>query len=301
MILNFEDLTVKAKNIKKQRLAVAGAADKTVIEAVYRAEKLGTVYPLLYGDEVKIKELLQEYPMPAAFFGTASEEEAARQAVAAVRAGAADFLMKGMVDTGVLLKAVLNRDSGIRGTSLLSDVAVFAVPDCNRLLIASDCAMVLAPSFEDKIKIIDNAVTVARALGIKIPKVGVLSASEKINPKLSSSVEADMLTQYYAGRDDVIVGGPYALDNLISAEAAAHKAITGPVAGAADIIIFPGIEAGNTFYKTIVCLAGALPAGIIVGARCPIALTSRADTATAKFHAILLALVVNCETHNFSN
>ncbi|MDD4077649.1 MAG: bifunctional enoyl-CoA hydratase/phosphate acetyltransferase [Bacilli bacterium] len=301
MINDFKQLLKRGKKLPCRRLAVAGADDADVISAVYQAEGLGLVSPILIGNEIKIKELLRKIPSKADIIKADRKEDAAAQAVKMIRDGKADFLMKGMIDTGTLLKAVVNRDTGIRKAPVLSHVAVLSVPNFNRLLIATDCAMIITPTCEEKIRIIENALTVARALGIIIPKVGVLSLTEKINPKIPSSIEADMLAQYFAPRDDVIVEGPFALDNVISENAARRKGITGKVAGAADILVFPGIEAGNIFYKTVVYFAGCVPTGIIVGAKCPIVLTSRADSEQAKLYSIILAMVVHGETVNISH
>lgn len=282
----------------RKRLVVCGGEDEAAQLAVKRAADIGLVSPILVGSAGKIKEIMTVTGLSADVIGTETPEEASAAAVRLVREGEGDILMKGMIDTGALLKAVVNRETGIRLSSLLSHVTVFSVPTLDKLLLATDCAMVIAPDFADKIGIIENAAIVARVLGIAVPKVAVLSASEKVNPKMLSSEEAAALARHFAGREDLIVAGPYALDNVISEEAARRKGIAGGAAGSADVIVFPGIEAGNVFYKTAVYLAGATPAGVVIGARAPIALTSRADSEQAKFYSIALAMVVENETDN---
>ncbi|HOA79050.1 MAG: phosphate acyltransferase [Bacillota bacterium] len=298
MITDFNALLNKCKALPRKRLVVCGGEDEAAQLAVKRAADIGLVSPILVGSAGKIKEIMTVTGLSADVIGTETPEEASAAAVRLVREGEGDILMKGMIDTGALLKAVVNRETGIRLSSLLSHVTVFSVPTLDKLLLATDCAMVIAPDFADKIGIIENAAIVARVLGIAVPKVAVLSASEKVNPKMLSSEEAAALARHFAGREDLIVAGPYALDNVISEEAARRKGIAGGAAGSADVIVFPGIEAGNVFYKTAVYLAGATPAGVVIGARAPIALTSRADSEQAKFYSIALAMVVENETDN---
>lgn len=298
MITDFNALVNLGKNLPQKRLVVCGGENETVQRAVKHAADLGLVKAILVGPADKIRETQCKVGLEAEVVDAESREEAAAKAVALIRTGEADILMKGMVDTSVLLKEVVNRETGIRLSGLLSHVTVFSIPKLNRLLLATDCAMVIAPDFTDKVRIIDNAINVAHALGIAIPKVAVLSATEKVNPKMPSSEEAAALARHFAGSEDVIVAGPYALDNVISEEAARHKGIMGGAAGAADVIVFPGIEAGNIFYKTVVHLADAVPAGIVVGARSPIVLTSRADSEQAKFYSIVLAMVVDHEANH---
>ncbi len=298
MITDFNALLNTCKALPRKRLVVCGGEDEAAQLAVKRAADIGLVSPILVGSAGKIKEIMTVTGLSADVIGTETPEEASAAAVRLVREGEGDILMKGMIDTGALLKAVVNRETGIRLSSLLSHVTVFSVPTLDKLLLATDCAMVIAPDFADKIGIIENAAIVARVLGIAVPKVAVLSASEKVNPKMLSSEEAAALARHFAGREDLIVAGPYALDNVISEEAARRKGIAGGAAGSADVIVFPGIEAGNVFYKTAVYLAGATPAGVVIGARAPIALTSRADSEQAKFYSIALAMVVENETDN---
>ena len=202
--------------------------------------------------------------------------------------------MKGIVDTSVILKAVLDREIGLRDAPVLSHVALFQVPGFDRLLYVTDAAMNIAPDLEAKKHIIGNAVKVAHALGNPNPIVACLCAVEKVNPKMPATLDAAALVE--ANRAGSLPGctvvGPLALDNAVSPEAARHKGIADPCAGHADILLVPNIETGNVFYKALVFLAKAQNAGLIVGAKAPVIVTSRADSEQTKLHSIALALAI---------
>ena len=278
-------------------LAVAAAHDAPVLLAVESARKAGLARAVLVGDEAQLSALAAQYEIPLAQYTVVHETDAAeacRIAVRLVREGKADVLMKGLVDTSVILKAVLDKENGLRDAPVLSHVAVFDVPNFDRLLYVTDAAMNIAPDVEAKKHIIGNAVKVAHALGNPEPVVAALCAVEKVNPKMPATLDAQTLAQ--AQLPDCRVIGPLALDNAISVEAAHHKGIADPDAGRADILLVPYIEAGNILYKALTYLAGARNAGIIVGAKAPIVLTSRADSDEAKFLSIALALCVAANT-----
>ncbi|WP_374713507.1 phosphate acyltransferase [Symbiobacterium terraclitae] len=254
-------------------MAVAQATDPHVEEAVAEAERLGLVRGLRF---------VRENPA-----------EAAQAAVAAVRSGGAQLLMKGLVQTADIMRAVLNRDNGLRTGRALSHACVVQVPGWPRLLHITDIALNVAPDLSRKADILRNQVQVAHALGNPRPKVAVIAAVETVNPDMAATVDARAL-QEMAERGELgecVVQGPLALDLALSAEAGATKGVSGPVVGAADVLLMPDLEAGNVLYKGLVCLAGADSAGIVVGARCPIVLLSRSDSAAAKLNSIALAVL----------
>jgi phosphate butyryltransferase len=202
--------------------------------------------------------------------------------------------MKGLVDTSVILKAVLDEKIGLRTGNVLSHVAVFDVPGYDRLFYVTDAAMNIAPNLEQKKQIIENCVQVANALGNDNPKVAVLAAVEKVNPKMQATLDAaELIKMNETGElKGCTLGGPFALDNAISVEASKHKGITHPVAGHADILMVPVIEAGNMLYKSMVFFARAKNAGILVGAKAPVVLTSRADSDEAKLNSIAIGVLM---------
>ena len=276
-----------------QALAVAVAQDTEVLLAVEAARKLGFAKAVLVGAETEIQALAQELQIPLSEYTIVNEEDkiqACRTAVKLVHDGKADVLMKGLVDTSVILKAVLDKEIGLRESPVLSHVAVFETEGMDRLLYVTDAAMNIAPDLDAKKYIVQNAVKVAHALGNDCPIVAALCAVEKLNPKMPATVDAAALVE--ANLPGCRVIGPVALDNAISVEAAHHKGITDPDAGRADILLVPAIETGNVLYKAMVFLTKARNAGMIVGAKAPIVLTSRADSDEAKLNSIALALYV---------
>ena len=296
MIYSFPELVCSVKNAGR-RIAVAAAQDAEVLTAVRRAADLGIVKPILVGEEAGIRAIAGERGISLAGMEIIDEPdkaEACRKAVKLVHDGDADVVMKGIVDTSVILKAVLDKDMGLRESPVLSHVALFGVEGFDRLLYITDAAMCIAPDVEQKTHIIDNAVKVAHALGNENPIVACLCAVEKINPKMQATLDAAELVE--RNKRGEIAGctvcGPLALDNAVSEEAARHKGITDPSAGKADILLVPYIEAGNIFYKSLTYMAKAQTAGMIVGARAPVVVTSRADSDETKLHSIALAIAV---------
>jgi phosphate butyryltransferase len=206
--------------------------------------------------------------------------------------------MKGNVPTAVLLKAVLNKEFGLRTGHVLSHVAAFEIPDYNRLIFVTDAAMNIAPDLNQKVQIVKNAVNVARSLGIECPKVAPLAAVEVVNPDMQATLDAAVLTQMNARGQiqNCQIDGPLALDNAVSAFAAEHKGIVSEVAGQADILLVPTIEVGNVLYKSLIYFAKAKVGAVIAGAKAPIVLTSRADSAESKLYS--LAVAVCSANHN---
>lgn len=274
-------------------LAVAAAHDAEVIEAVVRARALGLAEAILVGEAPLITRAIEGAGASATDFRTvpaAGPEEAAAEAVRLVADGEADVLMKGHLDTAVLLRAVLDPSRGLREARLLSHVAVFEVDRYPKLLTITDAALNIAPDVDAKEQIIRNALRVTRALGIETAKVAVLAAKETVNPRMQATVDAAELAR--RDIDGAVVAGPLALDNALSAQSARLKGIDSPVAGDADVLVVPQIESGNILYKALTLLGHAQGAGIVVGARCPIVLTSRADDEQTKLNSIALASLV---------
>ena len=296
MIHSFQELVDSVKNANR-RIAVAVAQDAEVLIAVRKAADLGIVKPVLVGEEAAIKSIAAEINVSLdgmEIIDEADKIEACRKAVKLVHDGDADVVMKGIVDTSVILKAVLDKDIGLRESPVLSHVALFGVDGFDRLLYITDAAMCIAPDVEQKAHIIGNAVKVAHALGNENPIVTCLCAVEKVNPKMQATLDAAELVE--RNKRGEIAGctvcGPLALDNAVSVEAAKHKGITDPNAGKADILLVPYIEAGTIFYKSLTYMAKAQNAGMIVGAKAPVVVTSRADSDETKLNSIALAIAV---------
>lgn len=297
MIRSLESLRTSLGEQGRSKLAVAVAQDAEVLLAVDAAYKLGIASAILVGDEGEIRAIAAKLDICLEHYEIVHEAdkvEACRKAVKLVRDKEADVVMKGIVDTSVILKAVLDKEIGLRMSPVLSHVAVFEVPGYDRLFYLSDAAMNIAPDLEAKKHILMNTVQVAHALGNENPIAACLCAVEKVNPKMQATLDAAALVE--ANRNGEITGctviGPLALDNAISVEAAHHKGITDPNAGHADILLVPAIEVGNVFYKSMVFMARAKNAGVIVGAKAPVVLTSRADSDETKLNSIALALQI---------
>jgi phosphate butyryltransferase len=275
------------------RCAIACAEDETVLASVIQAYDLGLIEPILFGNKSEIEDLLHNRRDLFEIIDSNSKEEACTLAVQSISNRTNRLLMKGFVDTSVLLKAVLNKEWGIRDKSVLSHVCVATLPHSDKLYFISDSAMNILPDLMTKKAIIENAVSVALSCGVKQPKVGVLSAIEKVNEKMPSSVDAALLSQM-AKRGEILnctVDGPFAFDNAIDIHAAHHKGVTHPNAGECDVLVVPNIEAGNILYKSITYFSKGDVAGLVVGAKVPIILTSRADSEADKLNSIVCAIL----------
>lgn len=297
MIKNFDELIEIVKQQPKMKLAVAAAEDEEVLLAVDEAAKLGIIDAVLVGNSDKIRKIANELNVDINAYEiihTDSLIDAARIAVSLVADNIADFLMKGLIGTADLLKAVLDKEKGLRGSGLLSHVMVYSVPTYHKLLFLTDGGMVTYPDLYQKVQIVNNAVKVAKAFGINPIHVAPLCAVEVVNPDMQATLDAAALSKMnHRGQiKDCIIDGPLALDNAISIEAAKHKGIVSPVAGQADILLVPNIESGNILGKSLTYFAKAKSAGVIMGAKCPIVLVSRADTHEAKLNSIALGSLV---------
>ncbi|WP_053219273.1 phosphate butyryltransferase [Virgibacillus senegalensis] len=281
----------------KKKIAVVQAADKEVLTAVIEAKERQLGQFILYGNSGLIRKYLEEAgenfeQEGLVIIDAETPASAAKLAVRDVSSGNADVVMKGNIATSTLLKAVLEKQEGLRTENVLSHVALFEVPGRDKTIILTDAAMNIAPDLETKASIVHNAVQVAKSIGILVPKVAALAAVEKVNPAMQATIDAARLSdmQKQGKITDCIVDGPLAFDVAVSPEAAAQKNIKTETAGNADVLLVPNIETGNALYKSFVYFAGAKVASVIAGARAPIVLTSRSDTAENKLYSLALAL-----------
>lgn len=298
MIKKLDELISLAKEKGKRTLSVAVAQDKEVLTAVTEAVKLGIVDAILVGDEEKIMRIVEEDNLHIDNIKIVDEKnilKAAAKAVEFVSNGQAHFIMKGMLGTADLLRAVLNKEAGLRGNGLLSHVMVYDVPTYHKLIFLTDGGMVPYPTVEDKVGIINNAIKVAHKIGIEVPKIAPICAVEVVNPSMQATIDASVLSQMNKRGQikDCIIDGPLALDNAISKLAAEHKGIVSEVAGDADVLLVPNIESGNFLGKSMTYFANAESAGVIMGAKCPVVLVSRADSAQSKLYSIALGSVIS--------
>lgn len=297
MIKSFEEVLEKVKNQKTKTVAVAVAQDEPVLEAVNDAKKANIANAILVGDEEKIKAVAKKINMDVTKFEIVNEpdnKKAALKAVELASTGKADMVMKGLLDTANFLRSVLNKEVGLRTGKLMSHVAVFEIPGFDRLMFITDVAFNMYPDLGQKVDIIKNAVLVAHSIGIENPKVAPICAVEVVNPNMPATIDASILTKMN-DRGQIkgcVVDGPLALDNAISEEAAKHKKVSGPVAGKADILLMPNIEAGNVMYKTLTYATKSKNGGILVGTSAPVILTSRSDSRETKMNSIALAALV---------
>lgn len=290
----FSDILESARAGATARVAVAWPHDEEAVGSILQAAEMELADPVLVGDETLIACAADRAGRSAGttrVVSASSAAEAARTAVRLVRSGEADAVMKGALDTSTLLKAVLDPNDGLRTGRVLSHVAAFFVPEYPRFFLVSDAAMNIAPTLQQKREIILNAVEVAHALRVEEPRVALLCAKEKIEPKMPATVDAGELHALWQQGEipGCVVSGPLALDNAVSVRAAELKGVDDPVAGVADILVAPDIEAANILYKALAFLARGEHAGIILGATTPIVLTSRADSQESRINSIALA------------
>ena len=297
MAKDFATLLKEAQNSGPKKLAIAVAQDEDVLRAVKNATNLGIVNPIFLGNGDEIQKIAKSIDFDISSFEIIHEEDktkATRLATGLVSSNKAQILMKGLVDTSIIMKAVLDKEIGLRTENVISHVAIFDIETYHKLFIVTDAAMILAPSLQVKKEIIKNAVQVFHALGVREPKVAVIAAKEKVNDKMEATLHArDLKEMNRTGQIQAcIIDGPLALDNAVSKHSAQIKGIDSPVAGDADILLVPNIESGNVLYKSLTFLGGAKSAGLIVGTKAPIVLTSRADDDQAKLYSIALGAMM---------
>lgn len=297
MINRLDDLLKKVDD-SKMRLVVVCCHDEEVLEAVIESYNLGIIEPILIGDIEKTKTIAEKHNLSLDNICLINELDitmAAEIGVKMVSKGEADFIMKGLLDTSILLKAVLNKEWGLRNNSLLSHVMIYDVPTYHKLIYLTDGGMNIAPSADEKEKIMQNACIVAKALGNNTVKVALLAAKEKVDPKMIATVDAAKIVKEFNNSEDmgdIIVDGPMALDIALSKEAAKIKGYESDVAGDTDILLVPSIEMGNGIGKSITYLANGKSAGIVMGAKVPVVLVSRADDHITKLYSIALGKMV---------
>jgi len=295
MITTLDQIVERVKGKATKRLAVAVAEDPHTIEAVGRAVKEKLVHATLTGDEKAIQKVAAEAKIDPKIFEIVHEPDKAKAlslAIAKVRAGEADFLMKGLLDSSLYIRGIIDKEKGLLPPGkLLSHVTVIQAPAWKKLIICGDVAVIPPPDLEAKLAILKYAIAMAHHTAIEKPKAVLLSAVEKVNPKMPSTTESAIIAKM-ADRGQIkgaIVDGPLALDVAFSEESARIKGLVSPVAGDADILVFPSIEAGNIFFKACTYLANAELGAVVVGANCPCVLTSRGDSEDTKFYSIALA------------
>ena len=291
---NFDEMIEKVKGVPAKARLVVAAGDEHTLDAVVRARREGIIEPILVGDKVIIdsvlKEIGEEIPEEN-IYDVPDIVEAAAKAVSLVREGKGDFLMKGKMDTSVILKAVVNKEHGLGKGGLMSHFSAFQVPGYHKILVPVDGGMVPYPSLADKKSIIENNVGALRAMGYDCPKVGVLACIEKVNPKMPETVEARELQEMNRRGEiaNCIVEGPISYDCAMSKEIATFKGYESQISGDVDILIAPNIHAGNIMGKMLTVTCKAKMAGFIVGAKCPVVMTSRGSSAEEKYLSIVIA------------
>ncbi len=300
-ITHLAQMVAEARRLGPVKVAVAAAADPHTLEAIKLGVEAGLIAQAdLIGDRSRISAVAASLGLdltPHHTVEASDDQTAAWLATQLVWEGEASFLMKGSLPTACLLRAVLVAEHAHGGANsakhLFSHVAVVEVPTYHKLLLITDAGMVIAPTLEEKVQIIENAQRVAQALGLTEPKVAVLAAVETVNPKMPATVEArDLVEMARAGRfPGLVLDGPLALDIALSAESARYKGLDSPVAGDADILLVPSIEVGNILGKALLYLAHGKMAGVIAGASTPIPLTSRSESSEGKLASIALAIL----------
>ncbi len=296
-IISFDQLISTVKKKERKKLAIASAEGEEIIEAVKQATEQNIISAVLIGDQAKITELCKKKNLDLSqveIVNVPDSELTARVAVETVKQGKAEMLMKGKVNTPTLLKAVLDKESGLRTGAFLSHVAVMEVATYPKLMLVTDGGMNIKPDIKQKADILNNAVEMAKRLGVEKPKVSCLAAVELVNPDMQETVDAAGLVKMGERGDikDVIIDGPIAFDAAVNLEAARMKGIVSPVAGDTDIFLVPDIAAGNIFVKSLIYLANAKVGGLVAGAGAPIVLLSRSDSAQTKLYSMALGAAI---------
>jgi phosphate acetyltransferase len=293
----YERLITRGKALAPAPCAVAYPCDESSLRGAVEAGQMGLFKPILVGPNARIEAVAAQFGIDLSgceLVDAPDTEGAADTAVRLAREGKAEMLMKGSLHTDELMAAVVRRETGLRTSRRISHCFIMDVPAIDRVVIVTDAAVNIFPTLEDKVHIAQNAIDLAHALGLECPKVAILSAMETINPKVSSTIEAAALCKM-AERGQITGGlldGPLALDNAIDLGAARIKKITSPVAGQADILVVPDLEAGNMLAKSLSFMADADAAGIVLGARVPVILTSRADSVSTRLASCAVAALV---------
>lgn len=292
----FDEIQKEVGQLKPVTISIAEAANREVLESVKEAYERNIASFLLFGDQMKIHQIANEIQLSLDdhhVIHTTTDEESCLQAVYAVNQQKADIVMKGLVHSSLFLRAILDREKGLRTGKVLSHIASFQIEGYDRLIHVTDASFNIAPTWEEKVLLLENVSSFCRLLGVLKPKIALLGAIELINPKMQATVDAAILTQMNrrGQLDDMFVDGPFALDNAISLKAAKLKKIQSEVAGQADVLVVPDIEAGNILYKSLVYFARAKMGALVLGAKAPVILTSRADSVESRLHSMALAVL----------
>lgn len=300
MLRCFNDIFEELKKHEPVTISVAAAQDEDVLLAVKAAYDKGIAKAILVGDAPAIKLLAEEINLPAdmQIINEPDNSKAAQKAVSLVRNGDAQVLLKGLLNSSDYLKAVLNAETGLRTGRLISNMSAYEVPGGNKLIFITDGGLNIAPNLEEKKDILANALEALEVIGIDAPKVAVLAANELVNPKMPATVDAKALSDYYAADRNFngIVEGPISMDVALSAQAAHHKGLDSKIAGDVDVFLVPTIEVGNILSKALIHYAGFKLAGLVLGAKRPVILVSRADEAEVKLNSIALACLLVAES-----
>jgi phosphate butyryltransferase len=298
MIRNFDEMLARVKQLDGKKVLIAGAQTASALEAAVLAKQENLADSILIGDKNAILEILtKEFPEYVDAFeilDTGSDlKKACSETVRLAKEGKGDIILKGKADTALLLKAALDKENGVRVSDVISDVLAFEHPE--RVILMSDGGINLYPELNEKIAIINNSVKVAHSLGCENPKVAMLAAVESVNPKMPCTIDASIISKMN-GRGQIkgcVIDGPLAFDNAINEEAALIKGIKSPVAGHADVLIVPNIEAGNIFGKTLTYYCNYRVAHVVMGTKVPILIASRADTGETKMLCIALGILAS--------
>lgn len=296
-ITSFKQLREVAKKRGPKKVSVAVAQEKVVLQAIKKAEDLGLIDAILVGNQDEITKLGEEFGWKIPASKIVNELDyylSIRRAAEMVRDKEASMIMKGKATSADMYRVLLDKEMGMRTGRLLSQVLVFKVPGFDRLMFMSDASMFIAPDLKQKAEICRNAIDVAHALGIKTPKVAALSALELVNPDIPSTVDAANLTLMNRRNQikGAIIDGPIAMDAAVAAWAAEEKGFESPIAGCTDIFICPNIESANIGYRCIIYFAKAESGGIVVGAKAPIIVVSRAEPIETKINSICLGILI---------
>ncbi len=291
---DFNEILSAMRPVEMRTIALAGATDPNALAAVVRAHEMGFVNAILCGDAHMIDQVAKNNHLDISDFKVVDctdDLSVAQNAVSLVRTGTADILMKGLIHTADILRAVLNRETGIRGDGILSHVSVLYSPSRNRRLFLTDIAMVMYPDLEKKVGLVKNAVSFAQHMGVACPRVAPLCAVETLNPAMQATVDAAALHKMNTSGDigDCVISGPISFDIAVSSVAAMTKGYNGAICGDADILLFDNIEAGNNTIKAMVQFSDWIFGGVVIGARAPIVLNSRSDSDLSKLFSIACA------------
>ncbi len=295
MFKDMDSLVKAALKKEKKRICVAAAGDATVLKSIKKASEIDLIEPILIGDKRKIDGALKkvDYDFKGRIEITQDNQAAAHRAMELIVNQEADLPMKGMLSTGTILKAMLDKKYSFKKEGLLSLLTLIYLTREKRFIILTDSGMNIAPNLEEKVQIVKNSVTLGQALGIKQPKVAILAAVETVNSSMKATTDAAIISKMSQRGQlgEVIVDGPLAFDNAVSKKAAEHKRIKSQVAGEADILVVPDIESGNMLYKSLIIYGKEPAASIIMGASIPLIISSRSDSVETKVNSMALSIL----------